>query len=270
MAKKEKKKRSFWEGFFVKLPWIIAFSVFFMILSLKSMERFPGPLKEGFENYFSTLSGQQASIGTLKKSQFFPSLYIEIEDLLLSDAHNVALQSLSVQNVKVQIPFVSMFIGGRDFYDVEMNAVESKAGVLTDQSLSIEVLDIIDDTASSNKAMISANGTYADRPMSLEVDLERSKTLFGSIVYRIPKEGHIRVSIGDVALKSRVVTKGADMLLQDGMLEVQGKSKVLRDSSLVQNRAFHKDNIISCLLAQDYKNVNNICLDYVLDADIRD
>ncbi|NQZ14427.1 MAG: hypothetical protein HRT94_06375 [Alphaproteobacteria bacterium] len=268
MAKKEKKKRSFWEGFFTKLPWIVAFSIFFMILSLKAMERFPIPLKEGFENYFSNISGQTASIGVLRKSQFFPSLYIQMEDILLSQSENVAQQSMSIQKAQVHVPFVSMFIGGREFYNFGIEELKAEAKIFTDHPISIEKLSIIDSEVSEKQASLSAIGQYANQPMEASIDLKRSKTLFGSIVYKIPRNAEMSMSIGNVSINGQVVTRGTNIFINDGTIKTAGNTSVLRGHDVVIEGTINKDNIISCLLAQDYKNVNNICLDYVLeDAD---
>lgn len=260
---KDKNKKSFLESFLVKLPWVIAITIFCMILSLKAMERFPGPLKEGFESYFSDISGQKASILSLEKIAFFPELYIQMKDMVFSDKDNVAITNMTIERGKIHIPFLSMFIGGRNIYDLEIHNLHASPDVITPHSIDIKMLDIVDIADNKDKGVLSISGEYADKPLSVNVGLTRKKTLLGNIVYKIPQNTSIDLGIGAVSFKTDFINEGGNIWFRNGVLSYKNIDKTVEDSVFVKDRTVNKENIMACLLAHNYKAVDEICNDYI-------
>lgn len=262
-SKNSENKKSLLNSFLVKLPWIVAFSIFFMILSLKAMERFPVPLKEGFEGYFSEISGRTASITSLDKLMFFPELYIHMKDINFSNSDNAALVDMHIESAKIHIPFLSIFIGGRNIYDLEINNLHANEGIITPYQIDIEKLDIVDITNNSNEGRFNITGNYAGKDLVMNVDLIRKKTLLGNIVYKIPKNTSINLKIGDVSFNTNFINEGVDIWFRNGVLSYNNDNYTIKDSPFVKNREINKDNIMTCLFEHDYKHNDEICDEYI-------
>lgn len=265
MSDKSKHKKSFLKSLLKKLSWIIGFTVLFMILSLKVVERFPQPLKEGFENYFASLSGRAVSVTELQKITFFPSLNIQMRDIVFSDAQNVAITAMTIEKVKTHIPFLNMFFGGRYIYDFEIRHLNAKAEVLTPQEIQIDVLDIIPVLENEEQGVLVVSGLYSQQPLSAQIILERKKTLFGHVVYKIPQSTTMELMIGEVTLKTGFVNENNEIWLRDGELSIGEETVLIKDSALAQRQRLQEDNIMTCLLDHDYKNIDEICETYIKD-----
>ncbi|MAZ76679.1 MAG: hypothetical protein CMH31_05190 [Micavibrio sp.] len=263
MSKKKKQKKSFLVSFLKKVPWVIGFAIIFMILSLKAVERFPQPLKEGIQGYLEIVLGQRTSITKLEKITFFPDIYIQMKDLVFSDSTNVALTNMTIGEVKAHIPFLNTFTAKRNIYDFEIHKLDALAGVITPHKIIIDVLDIVPLSEDDEKGKLFAIGKYAEQPLSMNVRVDHKKTLFGKTAYRVPKHTKFSLTVGDVTLNTDLINDGKDVWFRNGTLEANGITQPIKDSSLIRDKAMYDTNIVACLLEHDYKNTAKICDNYM-------
>lgn len=263
MSKKTKPKTSFFKSFFKKLPWVLGFAIVFMILSLKVVERFPQPLKEGVEGYFQSASGHSVSITELEEITFFPEILIQMREIVFSDNVNIAQTNMTIESAKAHIPFLNMFTGGRRIYDFEVRNLNAKADVITPQEIMIEFLDIASKPEDEEVGVLVISGYYANQPLLMNVMLDRKKTIFGRTVYKVPQNTKIELIIADVYLKTDFVNEPTGIWFRNGLLTRNAVESPIKDSALIKGQVSQDDNIISCLLVSDYKNIDEICETYI-------
>lgn len=263
MSENKKKKRSFLVSLLVKLPWVIGFAILFMILTLKAVERFPEPLKEGVQGYFELMLNQKAYITSLERITFFPYINVHMKDLIFSDRKNVALTNMTVKEVKVDIPFLNTVSSGRNIYDFEIHGLEASAGIITPHEIMIDVLDIMALPEEEGKGQLMLTGLYANQPLTMGISLEYKKTLFGKTAYRIPKHAELFMIVGDVHLNTDLINTGEDSWFRNGQIEANGVTQPIKDSSLIRDKALYDTNIVACLLEHDYINNTKICDNYM-------
>lgn len=271
MPKKNKnndQKKSF-KGFMLKtlfkrLPIIIAFALFFMILSFKVLERFPEPLKQGIADYFTINTLYVAEIETLDRINLFPSLYVGISNMILRDKDNVALIAMEMEKAKIHVPFIAKFTHAREVYDLGIVDLEADAGVITPQSLHIETLSFVDTLEPNPKrAELIIAGSYAGQPMRFVADVRKKKTIFGNTVYKFEDIMPFTFEIGEVSLKGDFVYLYDKMAIQNAVISMADNQYELKDSFIVLNQKLIKDNSVYCLLNHDFKALNTICTDYI-------
>jgi hypothetical protein len=160
-----------------------------------------------------------------------------------------------------------MFTGGRNIYDFEIRNLEANAGLLTPQDIVIDVLDILPIAANKNKGVLVVSGRYAQRPLSMTIALDRKKTILGHIVYKVPQSAVMELMIDEVSLKTDFVNEGTAIWFRNGELSVGQDIETLKDSAFIKDKALHDDNIMLCLLAHDYKNIDEICEAYIKEPE---
>ncbi|NCO04143.1 MAG: hypothetical protein GW903_08135 [Alphaproteobacteria bacterium] len=249
---------------FKRLPIIIGFALFFMILSFKILERFPEPLKQGIAEYFTLNTPYVAEIETLDRINFFPSLYVGISNMILREKDNVAITHLEMEKAKIHVPFLTKFTHAREVYDLGIIGLKADAGIMTPQAIEIETLGFVDslDQGSSLSNLIIA-GSYAEQPMRFTADVTKKKTLFGNKVYKFENVMPFTFDIAGVSLSGNFVYLYDKMAIQNAVISVADNQFNLKDSFIVENQQLVTDNPIYCLLGHDFKAETTLCTQYI-------
>ena len=74
---KKTKKRKRLKLFLFTIPVIMMVVVGIMLVALKVVERYPIPLRQGFEQYLSNVTGTNATISELEEIKFFPNIVLK-------------------------------------------------------------------------------------------------------------------------------------------------------------------------------------------------
>lgn len=229
---------------FIRLPIIFGIVGLLMIGALKMVERYPNPLREGFEEFLSKQSGANATIGTLEKIKFFPNIDIHIKNLTMHNRKNAAIIDLEVESAEVGAPFWSMLLNGARLNKMSIINLRAEKDMVVPLALTLDSVEVIDkDGPDQYGSFLVANGAYGGKPMDIEVEIEKK-----SKGYKIPKEIPFSLSVGKYSLNASLVKGFSGVYLESAVFSRRNKSALAKDYGLVKSGKYNKDNPLSCLL----------------------
>lgn len=237
------KKKKLLKIFLIRIPFALILGTGLLIATLKLVERYPDPLKEGFEKFLSEKFEANATIGKLEKIKFFPNLDINLSNLTIHAIENAAVISTEVEKFEISVPFTSMVSGNSKLRQLNVIGLKSLEGVITPQKLKIDSLKIIDKPGPEQYgSFVIAEGYYAEKKMLLEGKIEKK----GSN-YLIPKEIPFMLNIGDYKLHSLLVKRFSKVYLENSIFIKGKKESSSRQYILFESKKYNKDNPLSCL-----------------------
>lgn len=240
----------------IKLPIFFVIIFILMILTLKLVERYPDPLREGFQEYLSNTYGTNATIGKLEKIQFFPVVNVHATNVTMHNRSNAALVEMSIESFKVSAPFWSLFLNTGRLYELEIKGLLANKGFILPKEIKVEALEIINrDGPNQYGAFLIANGTYDNQKISFEAELHKKEN-----GYSIPKKIPYALGLGQTEVTGQIFRKGQNIQTLNTVLSVGDKNSEARDYDVFQDSAFATDNPLYCIL-----NANNLknCEEYL-------
>jgi hypothetical protein len=244
---KSLKNRKRLKFFLIKLPIFFCCVLLVLILALKVVERYPLPLKEGFEKYLSESTGTNATIGYLEKIKLFPDFNIHMRELTLHKKHNAAEIALQADNVHIIIPLKNILIGGNTIKKLHFENFRSDGGLIFPQNTVITKADIVERQGLGYPPQygyfIVAQGTYANSPFSMEAQIDKKGDK-----YIVPKQTSFNLQIGDLSLDA-VLDKGLTSVnLENAVLARGNETGSARSYDLVESNQYTQDNPLSCMI----------------------
>lgn len=233
--------------FAIKVPIVIAVLIIMMIVSLKLVERYPDPLRQGFEDYLSRTYGTTATIGQLEAVKFFPTIHVRARDITMHNKSNAAVIDISVGYIDIQAPFTSMIFGAGKIQNLEIENLSADKNFILPQALTIQNLDIVEKNGPDQYGVfLTAYGSYAQKNMTLEAELQRKRD-----AYKIGNSMPFSLSIGDTTLNAQLDKVGqGKVFLKNMVYDVGGQSTEAQDYLLFDNNAFRDNNPLACLVMQ--------------------
>ncbi len=247
-TEKQAKRKKRLKLFFIKLPFFFCCFILVLILALKIVERYPEPLREGFEKYLSESTGTNATIGQLLTIKLFPNFNIHINDLTLHKRQNAAETVMQGDNIHIIIPLKNILFGGNTIKKLQFENFRADSGVIFPQDLFVTQSALVDRQGESDPPQyghfLLANGTYADTPFSIEAKIEKK----GKDIYIVPKQTSFVLTIGDLSLNA-VLDKGlTEVTLENAVLSRGDQIGSAQSYDLVKSRQYTKDNPLSCMI----------------------
>ncbi len=245
---KPSRVKKFLKVFFVIIPIILMVFGGVMIGALKLVERYPDPLKEGFEKFLSERSHTNATIGILEKVTFFPVMEIQLRNLTLHNRDNAAIIELEAEWIEIDVPFWSVFLGTGKIYDLQVENLKAQAGLLSPKALYIEDLRIVDKAGAEESSpqygsFFVVDGTYADKKMSFEAKLDKLEK-----GYSIPEEIQFFLRVGSAELNASMVKGYSEVNLNNLVFSQGKKTSLARDYKLIGSKKHNEDNPLDCML----------------------
>ena len=171
----------------IKLPIIFGILALMMIASLKLVERYPDPLREGFQDYLSRAYDTNATIGRLEKISFFPMINVHATDITMHNKSNAAVIDMKIESITLRSPFWSMLLHAGRVNKLKIKGLKSNSGFIMPQSVQIDNLDIIDrEGPEQYGSFIVASGLYNGQKMTFEAEIKKLKSS-----YKIRKENDL-------------------------------------------------------------------------------
>ena len=125
---KNSRRKKFIKWIFIRIPIILIILAAMMIGSLKLVERYPEPLRDGIEEFLSKNSDTNATIGVLERVKFFPNIEIYLRDVTMHNTQNAAVVNIALESAKISAPFWSMFFGGSQLNNISITNLKLKTG----------------------------------------------------------------------------------------------------------------------------------------------
>ncbi len=240
----------------IKLPIFLAVIFILMILTLKLVERYPDPLREGFQEYLSNTYGTNATIGKLEEIQFFPIVNVHATNVTMHNKSNAALVEMSVESFKVSAPFWSLFLNTGRLYGLEIRGLLANEGFILPKEIRAEAVEIFNrDGHNQYGAFLIASGTYDNQKMAFEAELDKKEN-----GYSIPKKIPYALGLGKTEVTGQVFRKGQNVQTLNTVLSVGGQNSEVHDYDVSKRGSFSTDNPLYCVLNAD--NLKN-CEEYL-------
>lgn len=227
---------------FIKFPIILVILIFVMIGALKLVERYPAPLREGFEKYLSQQTNTNATIGHVKKVAFYPNIDIQLEDITLHRSNNAAIIDLKVEKFNISAPLSDLFIrkGRINFIDIQ-NLTANK-NILTPFDIELKTVQIIDRADNEDKALFVAEGQYAGKKFNLTADIQKNKKFY-RVLGLIP----LHISLENYQIKTILQKNLFDVILSSLTFQKDNKVSDIKDFIFIENKTYKTDNPLACL-----------------------
>lgn len=231
----------------VKLPIILAVFVLLLIVTLKLVERYPDPLREGFEEYLSNSYKTNATIGKLETIKFFPVVDIQAENITMHQRSNVAIVQMDIESFKIKAPFWSLFFNTGHIYDLEINNLKANEDFLLPKSFVIENLKM-EKRQGPNQygAFLIAEGLYNAKIISLEAELESAKK-----GYKISSAIPYALSFSNASLSGEIKTERAATRSLNTVLSFENQTSDAQAFDVFKDNQFLSHNPLYCLLNTD-------------------
>ncbi len=244
--KKLSRKRKFLKFLLITLPIILLVLGLIFYMTLKMVERYPVPLREGLEQYLSGSFGVSASIGTLDKFAFVPNIDIDVSDVTLHRNNNAAKIDLKAERVKISIPFWAAFFGKSKFKSLDIKNVVSGKGILLPRAFNFKSITIIDkDGPEQYGSFLVATGEYAGQDFNLEAKLQKQGDSY-AITSTVP----FVMTIAGAKLTGIINRNLRNMTMANTIVEVGNKKENLGDYILSKSNEYTKDNPLYCLIVE--------------------
>jgi hypothetical protein len=245
-----KEKRPRWQRLLrfllIKLPLLIFIIGLVMVLALKMVERYPNPLREGFEEYLSESSGTNVSLGKMEEFAFIPDLHLKASGVTYHARGNAANVLLSVEEAELSAPFVSVFFSLNQLNTVSVSNLEAKEGFLLPKALTIETMDIVQkDGPEQYGSFLTARGTYSGQDMFLEAELQNEDEH-----YTVPQLVPFSLTIGDATLGAGFYKGRNTLELKNAVYRTGDFESEAGDYVLVKSGEYIKKNPLQCMLEQ--------------------
>ncbi len=253
---KSVKRRKRLKFFLFKLP------IFFMIIgailigALKLVERYPDPLRQGFEEYLSKSTNTNATIGQLKAIKFFPVVTVHAEDITFHNGANAALIDLEIGDIKFEAPFGSMFFGAGKFNNFEVQNFVSEKNFLSDNRIEITSGEVINEKGPDQfGSFIKLTGKINERAADMVIEIEPL-----TYNYRLGKTVPFSFTVGEYAVSATLQRNFKNVEFENLVFskgEIQAKAK---NYFLNQKNDYQKNNPVHCLLMGDDINKCDVYL----------
>jgi len=244
MPAKYKKRMKF---LFLKLPIFMALFFLMMIVALKLVERYPAPLKEGFEKYLSQTTNTNTTVERLEKAAFFPNIDIRLHNMTMHRNDNAAIIDIEADKIFISVPLSGLFIrkGKINLLDIEnFTALE---GVLTPALLEIESAQIVDrEGPEQYGSFVIVKGRYAEKPLLIEAEIKKEKDY-----YIIPNDLSVSIKLGAYEVDATTEQRDGNILLVNTVFNKGDAQENIRTQAteylFVEKNEHRENNPLSCL-----------------------
>lgn len=228
---------------FIKLPIFIGLLCLVMIGALKLVERYPEPLKEGFEKYLSEKTNTNTTVERLEKAAFYPDIDIRLHNMTMHRVSNAAIVDMEAEKFYISVPLSGLFTqsGKVNLLDVENLRASEK--IFTPHSFHLEKAEIINRQGPEKYgSFIVANGLYGDQKMNFEAEIKKKDD-----AYIVPDNVSFSVKLGPYQFNGTTEKKLTDVLIKDAIFQKGLNKSSPNNYVLVKKGKYTQDNPLACL-----------------------
>ena len=257
---KHNKKRKRIKFFFFKLPIFLMVIIAVLIGALKLVEGYPDPLRQGFEEYLSGVSGGNAIITKLEEIKFVPNFILHAKDIGIHNRQNAAEIDLEVKEFYLNAPFSSMLFKNGKINDFTLKGLTAKQGMIAPKEINISSVGIVTKEGPDQfGSFLVAQGQYGGENLVLELKLEVQK-----YNYRFSMQTPFSLTLDDYKIHTNFKRKLKGIVLENTIFEKNNDVPQTGEKTyiLIDKAGYQLDNPLSCLfIEQELSN----CDQYLKD-----
>ncbi|GEM_PF-2380689 len=243
------KKRKRIKFFFFKLPIILMVIIAVLAGALKLVEGYPDPLRQGFEQYLSDVSGGNAIITKLETIKFVPNFILHAKDISIHNRQNAAEIDLEVKEFHLNAPFSSMLFKNGKINELVLKGLKAKKGMITPKEIEVSSVDIVTKEGPDQfGSFLIVQGQYGGDRLGLELELEVQK-----YNYRFNMQTPFSLTLGDYQLNTNFRRKLKGVTLENTVFQKNnddGQQISEQTYILVDKVGYQLDNPLSCLFTE--------------------
>lgn len=244
--KPKSRHRKFLKFLFIKFPIFLLVLGLIFAFALKTIERYPVPVKDGLQQYISSALNANASIGRIENFSFMPQIQADLYDVTIHNHQNAAEIKASVEKLEFSAPFWSGFFGGGKIVKLNIDGLETGSNYPFITPMFINNASIIDRAGPGQYgSFLIGTGEFRDLPLNFEIKLEKKKGY-----YKIPETLPFSLSLGQRVIKGTLKTSYKTIDLANLIYQKEGQSSEAREYSLVRKEEYLSDNPLSCVLLE--------------------
>jgi hypothetical protein len=252
--------KKFLRFFLTRLPFAIVLGLLIMAGSLKLVEKYPVPLKEGFEKFLSEKTKTNATIGTLEKITFIPSFDVQMRNLTMHNRDNAGVIDLEIKEINFEAPAWSIFLNGKRITRLEALNIKANADILAPHLLEITSMKIEDRNGPEQYgSFLVATGKYAGHKMDFEAAIEKSGNN-----YKITNQIPFNLQLDNYAVTGTYQKKFSGVWMNEAVFSKGNSQSETQDYLLMKSGDYNRDNPLACLV--DNKELN-VCDKYLEKKD---
>ena len=250
------KIKKFLRFFLTRLPFVLLLGVGLMAGSLKLVEKYPVPMKEGFEKFLSEKTRTNATIGNLDKIKFIPDFEVTMRNLTMHNPENAGVIDLEINEFNLKSPAWSVFLNGKRISHLDISGFKAKENIVSPHALDIKSMKIEDRQGPEQYgSFLVATGKYAKHNMKFEASLEKVKNN-----YIISNEIPFSLELDDYEVTGTYNKKFSGIWMERTLFSKKKKSSVPQDYLLMKSGEYNKDNPLICMI--DNKDLS-VCNKYL-------
>jgi len=244
---KVKQPRKLVKWLFWRIPIGLMILSAVLIVALKIVERYPDPLRQGFEQYLTEATGRNATIGVLEKIKFFPNFILHANNITAHNRANAAEIDLEIEKVRINAPFSSVFFARRKLNEFTLTNLTAQKNMFGPKEVTINTADIVLREEGNNPgSFIVAQGKYGDDDFYLEAQLEAEK-----YSYKIPNTIPFVVKIGVYSVAANFKRNMTHVVLNNLTFSVSDDVSVPQDYILSKDKNLNQENPLTCILTEE-------------------
>ncbi len=246
-ADKVKRPNKLIKWIFWRIPIaLMIFSAVF-IVALLIVEKYPDPLRQGFEQYLTRATGRNATIGVLEEIKFFPNFIFHANNITAHNRANAAEIDLEIEELKINAPFSSVFFGRRKINDFTLTNLTAQKGMFGPKAVQIDTANIVVREEGDNPgSFIISQGQYGEDTLYFEGKLKA-----GKYHYQIPINIPFLIKIGTYELRAKFKRGFTEVVLENMDFRIGEQKSAIQDYILSKDKGYNLDNPLTCILTAE-------------------
>ena len=240
------KRRKRLKLFLFKIPLVVMIVCAVLIVALKMVERYPDPLRQGFEEYLSKSTNTNATIGELKKIKFFPTVVFEAENITFHNGSNAAIIDLEIKEVKFNAPFTSLFFGSKKFNNFSLTELTSNAGFLLPQEMKIASIKVEHKKGPDQfGSFLVIDGDINKKKIFGEIEVE-----VGTYNYKLSNNIPFSFKIENREVSATLKRNFKDVTFENMVFQKEDQQSDAKQYELYEGGEYKNDNPLYCLMME--------------------
>lgn len=244
---KRMRRRKLVKLIFFRIPIILMIISGVLIAALKLVERYPDPLRQGFEQYLSEASNRNATIGKMEKIKFFPNFIIDARNVTIHNGKNAAIIDLEIKKINISAPFSSIFFNSKKINSFSLENLHANGGMMGAKEVFVSSSEIINKEGPDQYgSFLLASGTYGEKKAYFEAELEVEK-----YNYYIPSKIPFSLQIGEYQVDATLSRNFTNVTLENTVFSKGDIKSEAKEYVFSKDDGYQLDNPLGCIWTEE-------------------
>ncbi|MFA5592741.1 MAG: hypothetical protein WC989_05455 [Micavibrio sp.] len=133
--------------------------------------RFKEPMRQGFQDYLESVTGEMAEITDVTTVKIVPAAVFTMEGVLIRDKETRERSLLKARRVSISLPFWGLITGTRKYYGFELTGLEVASGFFLPKKLTLDFAGITPPDIPMGQAYFVMDGQYNRHPLLVTAEM---------------------------------------------------------------------------------------------------